>query len=337
MRTNGSMSPPSPETGSAAARPAGTDPAQSPVASPRSIQGTGRSSGVFAACRSLLLALTALLVASPALAQQRWPEAWTRPRDPFRVIDDVYYVGTAGLASWLIATPRGHILIDGGLPQSAGPIIDSIHRLGFRIEDVRILLNSHAHFDHSGGLAELKRRSGARLMAHEGDVSALEGGFYLGSEAIAAYAAPPVKVDRKLRDGDVVSLGGRRLVAHHTPGHSRGCTSWGLDVADAGETRSALVFCSSSVAANRLLGPPQYAGVVEDYRRTFAKVEAMDVDVFLAPHAEFFDLEGKWARLGGSENPFVAPGELAAFVARSRADFETQFAAQQARTGAPTR
>ncbi|MBI1338950.1 subclass B3 metallo-beta-lactamase [bacterium] len=282
--------------------------------------------------RSAVVAcLTACLaaLAPAALAQRGLPESWSTPREPFRVIDDVYYVGTAGLAAWLIPTPKGHILIDGGLPESAAMIAANIEKLGFRIEDVVYLLNSHAHFDHSGGLAELKRKSGARLIAHEGDKSALEGGFYLGSEAVSAFAAPPVKVDRAVKDGDTVELAGRKLVANHTPGHSRGCTSWGFTVTDGGKSYDALIYCSSSVAANRLLGPPQYANIVADYRKTFAKAETMNVDVFLAPHTEFFDLEGKWARLGSpGPNPFIAPGEFQPFIARSKADFEVQLKTQ---------
>jgi metallo-beta-lactamase class B len=250
---------------------------------------------------------------------------WATPTEPFRIIGELYYVGTEGLAAYLFVTPKGHILIDGGTPAAAALIEASIRRLGFEVEDVEILLNSHAHYDHSGGLAQLKRDSGAALYAMEGDRSALEGGFYLGSEDDASMGAPPVAVDRALHDGEVVELGGTRLVAHHTPGHSRGCTSWGFTI----DGHEGLVFCSATVAANRITPPLQYDGIVEDYRRTFAKVKAMKVDIPLAPHPELFDELAKRARAKaapGGPNPFVAPGELGPFIEEAEAAFERTLA-----------
>ena len=160
------------------------------------------------------------------------------------------------------------------MPEGAPLIEANIAKLGFKLSDVKILLNSHAHFDHSGGLAQLKQDTGATLYAMEGDVSALEGGFYLGSEDVRSMNAPPVKVDRVLKDGDTVKLGDFTLTAHLTPGHSRGCTSWGATLRRRGKAYEALVFCSATVAANRITPPLQYEGIVEDYRKTFAKTKA---------------------------------------------------------------
>ena len=262
----------------------------------------------------------------------QWPAAWLAPTRPFHIVDDIYYVGSQGLGSFLIKTPQGHVLIDGGLPGTAAQIEASITDLGLRLTDVKILLNTHAHFDHSGGLAELKTKSGAQLYAHDGDVSALEGGFYLGSEDMDAYRAPPVRVDRVLHDGDIVELGGRELVLHHTPGHTRGCSSWEVTANDTAGALRVLVFCSATVAANRLVGPPQYDGIVDDYLATFARLSAMDVDVPLAPHPEFFRLLEKRdeARGDASRNAFVDPGAFGALITRLASDFEAALARQSA-------
>jgi metallo-beta-lactamase class B len=266
--------------------------------------------------------------AAPDLAAVR--AAWNRPAEPFRVIGDVYYVGTDELGAWLIRTPQGLILIDGALEESAPLIEASITKLGFQVHDVRLLLNSHAHFDHSGGLARLKQDSGARLVASEGDRESLETGTYLGSEAVEALRAPPVKVDQTVRDGERVGLGGVQLTAHLTPGHTRGCTTWTLPVSEHGITHSVIFYCSTTVALNRLAPKPQYPGIVADYRRSFAALASMHADVFLSNHKDFFGLWDKRARLqDGAVNPFVDPAELPAFVAASRADFDKELAAQQ--------
>jgi metallo-beta-lactamase class B len=166
----------------------------------------------------------------------------------------------------------------------------------------------------------------------EGDVSALEGGFYLGSEGNKAFNAPPIKVDRVLKDGDTLTLGGVTLKANLTAGHSRGCTSWGMSAKEGGKTYQVLNFCSATVAANRLIDPPQYPGIVEDYRKTFVKAKAMQVDVFLAPHPEFFDLRGKREKqkAGARTNPFIAPAEFPVFIAAAEKAFERDLAAQEA-------
>jgi metallo-beta-lactamase class B len=283
--------------------------------------------------RSLLCAAVCLLAAGPAAAQRNW----NTPTEPFRVIDDIYYVGTEGLSSFLIVTPEGHILIDGALEASAPLIEANIAKLGFKLGDVKILLNSHAHFDHSAGLAQLKRDTGATLAAMQADVSALEGGFYLGSEDEKRFAAPPVKVDRVLKDGDTVELGGRVLRANHTPGHSPGCTSWGTTARDGERSYEVLVFCSATVAANRITPPLQYPGIVEDYRRTFAKAKTLQVDVPLAPHPEFFDLLAKRerTRANPAQNAFIDPGAFRPFIEKAEAAFEATLKERTASAAKP--
>lgn len=285
---------------------------------------------------TLATTLATLLCASalaqaPAAKQPTQREAWNAPFEPFHLIDNVYYVGTGGLGSYLFKTSDGLIVLDAALPESVPAIEAHIKQLGFKLSDVKIILNSHAHFDHSGGLAQLKKDTGGKLYAMEGDVSALEGGFYLGSEKTAAMSAPKVKVDKVLHDGDLVSLGGVSLKANLTPGHSRGCTSYSTTVRDGGKPYELLVFCSATVAANRITPPLQYSGIVEDYRKTFARGKTARVDIFLAPHPEFFDMKGKRAKLkDGAPNPFIDPSEFPAFIAKAEADFDKTLAERTA-------
>jgi metallo-beta-lactamase class B len=272
------------------------------------------------------LAIAALVWTPLTLAATSgMPANWTTPTAPIEIFDDVYWVGTEGLAAYLFVTDDGLILLDAGMPENAGPVAASIRELGFEVTDIRYLLNSHAHLDHSGGLAALKAESGAELVASEGDRYALERGVYPGWESRQDLNFPPVEVDRVIGDGDTVSLDGVVLKANLTPGHSPGCTSWSFTAQDGDLHYRALVFCSASVALNRLApDDPQYPGIVDDYRATFRRMRTLPVDAFLAPHAEQFDLPGKLARrVEGGENPFVDPQEKD----RRLAEFEQAFEA----------
>jgi metallo-beta-lactamase class B len=280
------------------------------------------------------IALLILYAAAPARAEddRETRAAWNRPAAPFRVVGSVYSVGVAGLSAWLIATPKGAILVDAGLPESAPLIEDNIRKLGFQLADVKLLVNSHAHFDHAGGLAELKRASGARLVASRGDAPDLAAGRsrYFGDGPDGSF--PKVAVDRVIDDGATVELGGVTLTALLTPGHTPGCTTWTLPVEERGRTLRVVLHCSTSAPGYRLVGNPRYPGIVEDYRRTFARLKALPCDVLLAPHPSFIHLDDKRARLAaGGENPFVDSGELARFVAQSEADFTRQLERERAR------
>lgn len=281
-----------------------------------------------------LALIAGLLAAGAAVAAPTSPPEWSTPTDPFRVADNLYYVGTRGISAWLITTPKGHIVTDGAMPTS-GPLIEaSIRKLGFQPKDVKLLLNTHAHFDHTGGLAKLKRVKGARLLASPADRKALETGIYPGLEENRDLDFDPVKVYAALADGRPVTLGGAVLTPGFTPGHSPGCTTWTFPVTYRGRPLDVLLYCSTSVAANRLVSPergPQYPGIVADSRRSFALLKTFRADVFLAPHAEQFGLAEKRARLkAGGANPFVDPGELARRVAASEADFNRELARQEA-------
>src|ERR1044072_951868 len=199
--------------------------------------------------RALALMLPLLLAAAAPAQQTDWTATRTegnKPMAPFRIAGNVYYVGTAGISAFLIAGSKGHVLIDGALPESVDQITANIRALGFRVEDVRILLINHAHFDHAGGLAELKRLTGAQLLASAGDKPDLERGSTQGRADLAGF--PPVKCDRLVGEGGRVRLGAIDLVTHLTPGHTRGCTSWSMRTGERGKPLDLLFACSLTVA-----------------------------------------------------------------------------------------
>ena len=246
---------------------------------------------------------------------------WNVPFAPFKVIGNVYYVGTAGVSAWLITSPKGHILIDGILPQSVPLIIANIKAMGFDIRDVKYLLNSHAHIDHAGGLAGLQRASGAVMIASAADRPFLEAGD-IGHGPSGGMKFPPVRVDRIIADGAQVSIGGVTLTAHLTPGHSPGCTSWSMAATGTDDIRRTLFFHCSATIAGQSLDPEAYPGIVANFRKTFAKVTAIKADIFLGNHDNFFDLKAKRDRqIAGDTNAFVDAGELQRFNALMQKQF----------------
>lgn len=280
--------------------------------------------------KRLWLALAGAAVIVGVAIAQTLPPSWIARTPPVKIGDNLYYVGTEGLSAFLIVTPKGLILIDGTMEQNVPAIEANIKALGFKLSDVDILLNTHAHFDHAAGFARLKKDTGAGLLASAGDRPLLEKGVYAGSEDVTFLRFTPVKVDGLIKDGDRVTLGGVTLTAHLTPGHTPGCTTWTFPVKIDGVVRKAIILCSTSVAANRLTPRPQYPGIVADYQRTFVRLAAMKADVFLAPHPEQFGFAGKRAAMGlGKPSPFVDPTELGRRVAASRAEFEAELARQQ--------
>ena len=288
--------------------------------------------------KKLVIALVALLPLAGAAQAQTVKDLlaamlakWNEPTEPFKIIGNVYYVGTNGLASYLITSSQGHILVDTAMPEATSQIKGNIEKLGFKITDIKYLLNTHAHIDHTGGLAEMKQASGGQLVAGEADKPLLEGGYYPGAQEETALKFPPVKVDRTVREGDTVTVGDVTLTAHETPGHSPGCTSWTFNVKDGDATRSVLIFCSGTVALNRLVTNPTYPGIVTDYRTTFARAKDMKPDVLLAPHPEMYKMAEKRAKLAeGGPNPFVNPGEFNAYAASLEKAFEEALVKQTA-------
>ncbi len=255
---------------------------------------------------------------------------WNAPYEPFTVIGNIHYVGTAGVSAFLITTQEGHFLIDGGPPQSGPMIVEHIRALGYDIDDVRYLLNTHAHIDHAGGLARLKRESGALMVASAADRAALEAGR-VGYGPSADWLFPPVRVDRVIGDGEALTLGGVTLTAYLTPGHTAGCTSWGMDVRGADGAPHRVFFHCSATVAGHSLEPPAYPGIVENYRATFARVRAVQADVFLPNHSNFFDLDARRTRQrAGEANAFVDAAALQRFNSALETAFEAELARQHA-------
>lgn len=266
--------------------------------------------------------------------------AMNRPFPPFRIIGNIYYVGAANTAVYLITTPEGHILINSGFDETVPLIRDSMKKLGFRIEDVKILLANHAHLDHAGGHAAIRRTTGARIVMSRADAELLErggrGDFLPTAEDVVDY--PPARADRIIADGDIVSLGGVVLTAHLTPGHTQGCTTWTMAVEDEGVRRDVVFYGGTTVLVGvSLLDNPKYPAITEDYERTFAVLEKLPCDVFLAPHGTHFDLAAKRRRLEAGErpNPFIDHEGYRAFVKAGREAFRRQLARERVGSAKP--
>jgi len=280
-------------------------------------------------------ALVPLLLAAP-LAHAQSTEtfrSWNQPVEPYRILGPLYYVGASDIAAFLVATPEGHVLINSGFEETPPLIEASVRKLGFRYEDVKVLLTSHVHLDHAAGHALVRERTKAKVMVMEGDDDILAGGGKGDFRFDGEYAFPPCPVDRVLHDGDTVALGGVTLTARHTPGHTKGCTTWTLDVAEGGRTYQAVVICSMSINPGvRLVGNPRYPGIADDYARTFRVLEGLRGDVFLGAHASLYDAPAKAQRLrsGAQPNPFVDPTGYHRAIREARARFEEQLAREKA-------
>ncbi|RDE05511.1 subclass B3 metallo-beta-lactamase [Sphingomonas aracearum] len=276
------------------------------------------------ATRRFALACAASVCAAPALAQD--PPAWTRPIAPFHIVGPVWYVGTEGLGSYAIRTRAGVILIDGTMAENVPAILANLRRIGVRPRDVKLMLSSHAHADHAAGDAALQRATGAPVLAGTGDVEALRTGMPPGETSYPAVRFPAVPRVRPLRDGQVVRLGGARLTAVATPGHTPGCLTWTMRVEEEGRPLDLVFPCSLTVAGNRLVGNRRYPGIVEDFRKSFDRVDALHADVVLPMHPEFAEVMERRQR-----GDWVAPGLLQRMVADARRAFARDLAAQQAR------
>ena len=252
------------------------------------------------------------------------------PFEPRKIIGNIYYVGSNLISSFLIVTPAGHILMDTGPIEMLPQVETNIQKLGFKISDVKILLNSHAHFDHCGGFAEMKRRTGATVVASklDGELMARggKGDFFWGDDM--AYA--PVKPDRQISDGERIELGAVTLTAHLTPGHTKGCTSWSMQVDENGKKYDVLFVCALTASLYKLTNNTAYPNIVEDVRSTLGRLGKMHADVMLAPHGFYFDLEGKAARQkADGPNPFIDPEELPRHLADIEKEFNDALQAQE--------
>ena len=266
------------------------------------------------------------------IASAQGDSSWTTPFPAFRIAGSLYYVGSKGLASYLVATPQGHILINSNLEVSVPQIRTSIESLGFKFSDVKVLLISHAHWDHAAGSAAIKKITGARYMVMEGDVPVIESGgardFQYGNTASSRF--PPTAVDRVLHDGDEVRLGDAVLVARLTPGHTKGCTTWTMRVHEGGKTYEVVIVGSPNVNPGyKLVGNAQYPQITEDFERTFRVLRSLRGELFLGAHGSYFDLEAKYARMkAGAATAFVDPDGYRSFVADREQAFRAELAKQ---------
>ena len=293
----------------------------------------------------LLLAClaTQIALAEPSLAEKNaaenaaikkeW-ESWNAPFPPFRLIGNIHYVGASGISSFLITTPEGHILIDTGFETTVPRIRESVAKLGFKLTDIKIILNSHAHTDHAGGHAAMQGLTGARILMSDADAALLASGgtndFTPYSKEMMGYR--PAKADRILRDGDKVTLGGTTLTCHLTPGHTKGCTTWTMDVVEAGKTHHVVFFGSTSILQGvPLVNNAKYPGIADDLAASYKKLKSLPCDVFLAPHTGFFDLEAKAQRLARGErpNPFIDATAFKKFLEPAEKKFLKQLAEEQ--------
>jgi metallo-beta-lactamase class B len=280
------------------------------------------------------MTLSLLLLLAPRLNAQINPD-WTTPIAPFRIAGNLYYVGGKDLASYLIVTPKGDILINSSLETSVPMIRSSVEQLGFKFNDIKVLLISHSHFDHDAGSAELIKETGAQYMVMDGDVSVVESGGATDF-AYAKDTYPPAKVDRVLHDGNEVKLGGTVLVAHKTAGHTRGCTTWTMHVTEAGRPLNVVIVGSWNVnpgwrLVDRPEQPASYPDIADDYRRAFATLKALQCDVFLGAHGAYFGMLAKLDRIkaGAKENVWIDTRGYQHAVAEREQAFEKELKRQE--------
>jgi len=277
--------------------------------------------------RSMLRAVAFLsfIALIPAAARAQGNADWHRAIPGFKIAGNLYYVGTADLAAYLIATPQGNILINGNFKEDVPAIRKSIEGLGFKYADTKVLLISHAHGDHDEGIGQIKSDTGAQLMVMEADVAAVES---------TAPGRPGAKVDRILHDRDTVELGGSTLTARLTPGHTPGCTTWTMRVEEGGRTLNAVIIGSPNVNPGYVLvNNKTYPQIASDYVRTFALLKTTPVDLFLGAHGAYFNLKDKLPKMGGAVNPFIDPAGYQAYVAERDLAFERELARQRGEAG----
>jgi metallo-beta-lactamase class B len=256
-----------------------------------------------------------LLICGIAICSACAQSDWHEPYPPHRIADNLFYVGSRGLASYLVTTPEGHILINSSFERTVPLIRASIEKLGFKITDVKIMLSSHAHGDHVEGQGLMQELTGAKVFAMEGDASVISSGGkgqYLYDDHWR-----PCRVDRILKDGDKVTFGGATLTAHLTPGHTRGCTTWTMTFMDNGKPRQVVIIGSPNVNPGyQLVKNRDYPEISDDFARTFKILKSLPCDIFLGAHGNYYGMEKKYAKLktGGADNPFIDPEGYRAYI-----------------------
>jgi metallo-beta-lactamase class B len=246
----------------------------------------------------------ALSVSPTAASVKQLFDSWKAPVPPRKLAGNLYYVGAIGVSAYLITTPEGHILLDTGFEETVSVIQRSVEQLGFKLTDIKFILSSHAHIDHVGGHARMKRLTGARVLASPGDARALESGgaddYIQWPKETVGYE--PVKVDHLIADGEKVTLGGTTLTANLTPGHTRGATTWTMELSEGGRTYHVVFFSSATVNdGTRLVRNPNFPEIAAAYEASFARFKTLPCDIFLAPHGGQFAMAEKFARLERGE------------------------------------
>jgi metallo-beta-lactamase class B len=266
------------------------------------------------------------LIATACLAS--FTANWNKPFPAHRVIGNLYYVGTNQLASYLVTTNEGHILINTSYEESVPLIEANVKKLGYQFKDIKIILLSHTHDDHCAGTAKVKQLTKAKLMVMDADVKEMED----GGESDFQYPDmrwTPVKVDRVLHDGNEVELGGAVLTAHKTPGHTKGCTTWTMRIAN----RDVVIVGSPNVNEGyRLLDNAKYPEIVNDYEHTFSVLKSLRCDVFLGAHGSYYGMEEKYHRLmAGGSNPFIDPRGYQTYVEDREIAFKNELRKQRSK------
>ncbi|MFC5271336.1 subclass B3 metallo-beta-lactamase [Adhaeribacter terreus] len=261
---------------------------------------------------------------------------WDEPTEPAHVVGPLYFVGTRGLSSWLFVTSEGNILLNTGTPRSGPMIVESIRKLGFKPEDIKIIINGHGHSDHAGAFAYMKKLTGAQIAIMEPDVAMIEDGgksdFHYGKD-YKIMGQPPVKVDRILHDGDIVKLGEVSLTAHLTPGHTKGSTTWVTTLMEGGKQYK-VVFPDGAGfnPGYQIANPEEYPGINQDYRKTLTFLESLKPDIWGGHHTEYFDLENKKKRAATEEiKAWIDPEGYRRFIAGKRKAFEEETALEMGR------
>lgn len=288
-----------------------------------------------------LLGLTAPAVVAPVFVAPAQADvlpddpAWRAPHKPYRIVDNIWFVGTQGVGVYLITTDQGHILIDSGPDGVADQVEANIKALGFELKDIRYIVETHAHYDHVGAMAQIKADTGAQVVSSAGDRFALENGRRDGDNIYGPGPFPPVKVDRIVGEGDTLNLGSMTLMAHLTPGHTKGDTCWTMTAVNNGTPLRVLFYGSTTVAGNVLVDNKDYPTIVRDYRITFDRLAGIRPDIFLANHPDIAHMEAKYQASLKAKYPedkalpFIDPDEFQAFLPTAKAAFEAELKRQQ--------
>lgn len=263
------------------------------------------------------------------------PQTGDKPFPGHRVVGNVYYVGSTNYASYLVTTPAGHILINSSFESTVPWIRSSIEKLGFRFQDVKILLDSHAHADHVAGNFLVQELTGAKAMIMKGDEDLVRSGGRNDFHYADTATFKPSRVDHVLQDGEEVKLGGTVLMAHLTPGHTKGCTTWTLKATEAGKDYDVVIIGSPNVNPGyKLVGNANYPTIADDFARTFKVLKSLHCDVFLGAHGNYYGMDEKFKQLERAitPNPFVDPEGYRAYVATKEQAYLTELKRQKTST-----